>query len=326
MKIVIPGGSGHLGTLLARAFHAQEHEVIVLSRRPAPAPWRTVGWDPPADGAWMRELDGAGVVINLAGRSVNCRYNPTHRREILQSRLASVRAVGAAIARARRPPATWLQASTATIYSHRFDADNDEATGPLGGDEPGLPDAWRFSVTVARAWEQALDEAPTPVTRKVKLRAAMVMSPDPGSAFAVLLGLVRRGVGGRAGDGRQYVSWIHERDLVRAIEWLIARPHLAGPVNLCAPHPLPNEHFMALLRAAAGVRFGVPAAGWMLELGALVLRTETELILKSRRVVPGRLVRDGFSFRHPTWADAAAELCRRADPSCRPVVAGCRRT
>jgi uncharacterized protein (TIGR01777 family) len=311
MKIVIPGGSGQVGTLLARAFHLEGHEVVVLSRRPEAAPWRTVGWDPRSEGRWMQELDGADVVINLAGRSVNCRCHRRNRREILESRVASVQGIGAAIARARRPPAAWLQASTATIYAHRYDAANDEASGMLGGDEPNLPDTWRFSLEVARAWEQALDEAPTPQTRKVKLRTAMVMSAARGGVFDVLLGLVRRGLGGCAGNGRQFVSWIHEGDFVRAIRWIIDRRYLTGAINVCAPHPLANVDFMAHLRKAAGVAFGLPATRWMLEVGAFCLRTETELILKSRRVVPGRLLQGGFSFGHPLWADAARELCSR---------------
>jgi uncharacterized protein (TIGR01777 family) len=216
-----------------------------------------------------------------------------------------------AIAAARRPPATWLQASTATLYAHRHDAPNDEATGLPGGDEPGLPDTWKFSVEVGRAWERALDQAPTPHTRKVKLRTAMVMSPDRGGIFDTLLGLVRRGLGGTAGNGRQYVSWIHELDLVRAVAWLIGRPELTGVVNLSAPAPLPNRQFMAALREGWGAPFGLSTTRWMLELGAVLLRTETELVLKSRRVVPGRLLAAGFAFTYPEWPAAARELCQR---------------
>jgi uncharacterized protein (TIGR01777 family) len=222
--------------------------------------------------------------------------------------VASVRAVGRAITQARRPPAVWLQASTATIYAHRYDADNDEESGRLGGDESDAPKAWRFSIEVARTWERVLDETPAPHTRKVKLRSAMVMSRDRGGIFDTLKGLVKRGLGGTAGDGRQFVSFIHETDFVRAVCWLIDRP-LDGAVNLAAPNPLSNREFMALLRRACGVRFGLPATKWMLELGALVLRTETELLLKSRRVVPGRLLADGFTFHYPDWPSAVRDLC-----------------
>jgi len=311
MKIVLPGGTGQVGTLLARAFRGDGHEVVVLSRRPQPAPWRGVAWDAATLGPWAAELDGAEVVVNLAGRSVNCRYTPANRRAILESRVQSTTVVGQAIARAARPPRLWLQASTATIYAHRYDAANDEATGRLGGDEPGAPDAWRFSIQVARAWEAALFAAAVPDTRRVALRSAMIMGPEPGGIFATLLGLVRVGLGGTAGDGRQYLSWVHEQDFVRALNWLIAHESVDGVVNIAAPGPLPNAEFLRTLRAAWGQPVGLPATRWMLELGALALQTETELVLKSRRVVSGRLAAAGFEFRFPTWAAAAEDLCER---------------
>lgn len=314
MKIVIPGGSGQVGTLLARHFHSGGHEVVVLSRSAertgsADAPWRSVHWDARTLGPWAAELDGADVVINLAGRSVDCRYGDTNRRLILDSRVDSTRVVGQAIAAASAPPRVWLQAATATIYAHRYDAPNDEATGILGGDEPHAPDTWRFSIDVAKAWEREALAADVPNTRLVLLRSAMTMSPDRGGIFDVLLGLVRFGLGGRAGDGRQFVSWIHERDFTRAIDRLIERDDLAGPVNLAAPHPLPHADFMAALRAAWGARFGLPQPRWLVELGTFFLRTESELVLKSRRVVPGRLLEAGFRFEFPTWDAAAEDLC-----------------
>jgi len=311
MKLVIPGGSGQVGTLLARAFQRDGHDVTVLSRSAGTAPWRILTWDAATLGNWADELDGADAVINLAGRNVNCRYNPANRKDIKESRINSTRVVGEAIARARLPPRVWLQASTATIYAHRFDAPNDEATGLLGGSEPGVPDTWRFSIDVATSWERALDAAVAPHTRKVKLRSAMTMSSDKDGIFDVLLGLVRRGLGGRSGDGRQYISWIHGDDFIRAIYWLIEHEEVDGAVNVCAPEPLPNADFMRALREAWGMPFGLPATRWMLELGAIFLRTETELILKSRRVIPGRLLKHGFSFGFPTWAEAARDLCQR---------------
>jgi hypothetical protein len=311
MKVIIPGGSGQVGTVLARALHADGHRVVVLSRRPDPRPWQVVPWDGATPGAWLDELEGADVVINLAGRSVNCRYTVKNRREILDSRVESTRAIGEAIARARRPPRIWLQASTATIYAHRYDAANDESSGIIGGHEPGAPDAWNFSIDVATSWERAFAEAAAPHSRKVALRTAMVMSPDRGGTFDTLLTLVRRGLGGRAGDGRQFMSWIHDHDFIRAIRWLIARDDIDGVVNVASPHPIPNAEFMGELRRAAGVRVGLPALTWMLEIGAVFMRTETELILKSRRVVPGRLRANGFEFDYPCWADAAGDLYRR---------------
>jgi uncharacterized protein (TIGR01777 family) len=315
MKIIIPGGSGQVGTILARAFVADGHDVVVLSRKPVPAPWRIVGWDGSTLGEWAGEIDGADVVINLAGRSVNCRYTAENRRQIKQSRIDSTRAVGRAIAGALWPPRVWLQASTATIYAHRYDAPNDERTGIIGGSEPDAPDTWRFSIDVAKSWEAAAGECELPRTRRVLMRSAMIMSPDRGGVFDTLLWLVRRGLGGKSGDGRQYVSWVHHEDFIQALYWLIDHPELAGPVNIASPNPLPNAEFMRELRRAWGIGFGLPASKWMLEIGAFVLRTETELILKSRRVAPARLLESGFEFRFPTWPVAAADLCRRCQES-----------
>lgn len=310
MKIVIPGGSGQVGTILARAFAADAHDVVILSRKPTKWPWRTVAWDGESPGDWASEIDGADVVINLAGRSVNCRYNRANRKEIIDSRIESTTIIGKAIARAARPPKVWLQASTATIYAHRYDAANDEESGIIGGNEPDAPDTWRFSIDVASAWEGAANEAHVPHTRKVLMRSAMTMSPDRGGVFEVLRQLVRRGLGGKSGDGCQYVSWIHDLDFVRSVYWLIEHA-LEGPVNIASPNPVPNAEFMRTLREACGIRFGLPAKRWMLEVGAFLMRTETELILKSRRVVPGRLIHSGFEFQYPMWADAARDLCRR---------------
>ena len=201
--------------------------------------------------------------------------------------------------------------STATIYSHRYDAANDDLTGILGGSEPGSPDTWRFSIDVAKAWEQAAQEAVVPRTRKMLLRSAVVMSPDRGGIFDALLGLVRHGLGGTSGDGRQFVSWIYERDFIRAIYWLIEHSEMSGPVNLASPNPIPNAQFMQNLRRAWGARIGLPAANWMLVIGAFFMRTEPELVLKSRRVVPARLLQSGFNFEFPDWAAAAQELCGR---------------
>jgi uncharacterized protein (TIGR01777 family) len=204
----------------------------------------------------------------------------------------------------------WLQASTATIYAHRYDAPNDEATGIIGGDEADAPDSWRFSIDVARAWERAFEEVQTTVTRKVTLRSAMTMSADRGGVFDALLALVRRGQGGRIGDGRQFMSWVHEEDFIGAVRWLIAHDEIDGIVNIASPNPVPNDGFMRTLREAWGIRLGLPTFAWMLEAGALFLRTESELVLKSRRVVPRRLVESGFVFAFPHWPDAARDLCR----------------
>ena len=315
MKIIIPGGSGQVGALLTRAFVKEGHEVVVLSRsgdsRPGQA-HRVVAWDARTMGDWAAELEGADVVINLAGRSVNCRYTPANREVITRSRVDSTLIIGEAISKAAQPPRVWLQSSTATIYCHRYDAPNDDVTGILGGDEPSAPDTWKFSIHVAKSWEEAaLARALPPRTRQVLLRSAVVVSPDRHGIFDTLLMLVRRGLGGTAGHGRQFVSWIHEHDFIRAIQFLIDTPSLSGPVALAAPHPLPNAQFMRELRRAWGMPIGLPAMQWMLELGAIFMRTETELILKSRRVVGTRLMQQGFQFEYTEWPAAARELCDR---------------
>ena len=311
MKLVIPGGSGQVGTTLARAFHDAGHEVVVVSRTPGVAPWRTVAWDARTLGPWAAEVDDAEVVANLAGRNVNCRYTLENRREIMDSRVLSTLVVGQALRQAVQRPRVWLQASTATIYAHRLDAANDEATGRLGGGEPGAPDAWRFSIDVATAWEKAAEAAVAPRTRLVLMRSAITLGPERGGIFDVLLRLVRFGLGGPSAGGRQYISWVHDQDFVAAVRWLIEHDALSGPVNIAAPNPLPQAEFMHALRAAWGMRLGLPATRWMLALGARVLRTETELILKSRRVVPARLLESGFVFQFPHWPEAAQDLVAR---------------
>ena len=284
--------------------------MVLISRQAATEPWRTVQWDGTNHGKWDNEIDGADVVINLAGRSVNCRYHTRHRQEIKQSRVGTTHLVGEAIAAANRPPRVWLQASTATIYIHRYDAPNDEATGILGN-HPDDPDTRHFSYDLAHSLEQALDQVEVPGTRKVKMRSAITLSPDRGGAFGALLTLVRYGLGGKAGDGRQYVSWVHDRDFYRAARWMIDHEDISGPINISAPNPLPNEDFMRDLRTAWGMPFGLPSAKWMLKVSTFLLRSESELVLKSRRVLPGILQEKGFEFKFPSWPEAAQDLCRR---------------
>jgi uncharacterized protein (TIGR01777 family) len=315
MKIVIAGGSGQVGTLLARSFHQRGDNVIVLSRNPQPAPWQTLPWDATTLGPWTEALNHSDVLINLAGRSVNCRYNAANRKAILDSRVLSTLVLHQAIASISHPPPVWLNASTATIYRHALaspqDRPMDELHGELGGNEPGAPDTWNFSITVAKNWEHAFFATETPRTRKVALRSAMTFSPNPTGVFDVFLGLVRHGLGGTNLPGTQFVSWIHETDFIRVIDFLIARSDLDGPINLASPNPLPNRDFLRILREEWGVPFGLPTTRWMLELGAFFLRTESELVLKSRRVVPTRLLDAGFTFTYSTWREAARELITR---------------
>jgi uncharacterized protein (TIGR01777 family) len=316
LRVILPGGSGQVGQVLARYFQERGHHVSVLTRLPYAAPWQTVHWDGENIGPWTEYLEGADVCINLAGRSVNCRYDAGNRQQIYASRIHTTRLLGRVIAGLADPPKVWLNASTATIYRHALDREMDEATGELGGGEAiskwrRAPRTWEFSVGVAKAWEAAFFSAETPRTRKVAMRSAIVFSPMAGTAFAILSNLVRLGLGGRQGSGRQFVSWIHEQDFARAVEFLIRREDLEGPVNLAAPNPLPNRDFMAALREAWGVPNGFPAPTPALELAALLLRTESELVLKSRCVVPGRLLDAGFQFDFPEWPEAAEDLVRQ---------------
>jgi len=305
-RIVIAGGSGFLGGVLAEYFRKLDYEIVILTRLPhADLPGsRQVVWDGENLGDWTGELDGSDALINLAGLSVNCRYHARNRRRILDSRLNSTRLLGEAIARCAKPPRVWLNSSTATIYKHTFGPAWDES-----GEIAGTPEAKDiFSVEVATAWEKVFNEADTPGTRKVLLRSAMVLGRGGNSVFPVLQHLVRLGLGGKMASGRQYVSWIHQADFCRAIEWILAHADISGPVNLAAPNPLPNADMMRTLREVCGKSIGLPAALWMLEFGAFFLRTETELIIKSRRVIPGRLTKAGFQFQYTFIQDAFKDL------------------
>lgn len=308
MRIVMPGGTGQIGRVLERGLTARGHEVVILSRHQH-ASRGIVGWDGRTLGDWARVVDGASAVINLAGRSVNCRYTEANLIEMMQSRVDSARVIGEAIARSTRPPAVWLQASTATIYEHNLGAPFGE-DGPLGGHEPGVPRYWARSTDIAKAWEATCLAADTPHTRRVLLRTSYAMSPDPGGIFDVLCWLVRHGLGGPLRSGRQRVSWIHEHDLVAAVQWLLDH-EVSGPVNLAAPNPLPYGELMARLRQALGVRLGLPINRWMARLGAIWLQTDVELVEKSRCVVSHRLAEAGFTFEHPHWAGAVRELAPR---------------
>lgn len=299
--IVIPGGAGYLGRVLSSYFTQRSYNVVTLSREPhedEPAVHHCQ-WDGATLGDWTKHFEGAAAVINLAGRSVNCRYNEKNKREIYDSRLLSTRVVGEAIAACTKPPAVWINSSSATIYRHALDRDMDEESGEIGTG---------FSVDVCQQWERVLDETHTPHTRKVALRAAMVCGHREGGVMDALRSLAAKGLGGTAGTGDQYVSWIHEEDFARAVDWILECDALSGAVNCAAPQPLPNAEFMRLLREAFRRPIGLPATAWMLEIGAAVLGTETELLLKSRRVVPRKLLESGFVFRYPQWREAVQQI------------------
>jgi uncharacterized protein (TIGR01777 family) len=324
LRIVLPGGSGQVGQMLARHFQERGHHVTVLTRGPYSAPWQTVHWDAEHRGAWIETLEGADVCINLAGRSVNCRYTPANRQAIYNSRIQSTQLLNQIFGELADPPRLWLNASAATIYKRRVDERGvdlplDETSPIEGGDV--MDDAASlfqharkprgFTARVVRDWEAAFFATETPRTRKIALRSAVTFSPTPGNVFAVLLNLVRLSLGGTQGNGRQFVTWIHEADYARAVEFLIAHAELDGPINLTSPNPLPNRAFMAGLRDAWDMPNGLPAPSLAIHFGAFFLRTEAELVLQSCRAVPGRLLDAGFEFEFPEWPEAAEDLVRR---------------
>jgi len=344
MRIVLPGGSGQVGRMLAQHFQKQGHQVTVLTRSPYSAPWHTVHCDGKTAGDWTETLEGADVCINLAGRSVNCRPNAANRRAIYESRIESTRLLGRVIAGLIAPPRVWMNASAATAGPRALDAvgvdlpvremevnelseelpSGAKAPVSLAADMYGLKpvpfnepasERWAnrrgFSARVARDWETAFFAAETPRTRKVALRSAVVLSPAPGSAFGVLSNLVRFGLGGTQGNGRQFVCWIHEADYARAVDFLVTREDLKGAFNLAAPTPLANREFMAALRWAWDAPNGLPAPAPAIRLGAIFLRTDPELVLGSCRAVPGRLLDAGYEFEFPEWAEAAEDLVRK---------------
>ena len=300
-KLVIAGGNGFLGQHLAHYFRMRDFRVVVLARGTG-AGADYARWDGRTLGPWAAELEGAAALVNLAGRTVDCRYTAANKRAIIASRTESTRVLGAAVSACAVPPRVWLNSSTATIYADtpgELPA-NTEAAGIIGEG---------FSVEVARAWEEAFAACPAPATRKVALRTAIVLGRD-GGAFPVMARLARWGLGSPQGNGRQWMSWLHITDFCRAVQFLLNEPTAAGAFNLCAPQPLPNRDFMALLRQELRPWLQLPQPEWLLEVGAFVLRTETELILKSRKVYPERLLESGFTFEFPTCEMAVRDLLR----------------
>ncbi|HEY5912449.1 MAG TPA: TIGR01777 family oxidoreductase [Verrucomicrobiae bacterium] len=296
-RIILAGGSGFIGSVLADYFSAKGMEVVIFTRKPSQRAdaTREVRWDGESVSDWLQELEGARALINLSGISVNCRYHARNRKLMLDSRLNSTHALGEAIGRCANPPPIWLNSSTATIYKHTFGPAWDE-----GGEIGGCAEAKDiFSVHIATEWERVFSESNTPRTRKVALRSAMVLGRGRNSVLPNLVRLSRIGLGGSLAGGRQFVSWIHQEDFCHAVEWIMEHETLRGPVNLAAPNPVTNAEFMATIRKACRTPFGLPASRWMLEIGAFILRSETELVIKSRRVVPGKLLAEGFVFRHP---------------------------
>lgn len=292
MKVVIAGGNSYLGQTLARYYAAHKAEVVLLVRKPQlpETNIRSVLWNGETLGLWMQELNGADMLINMAGRSVNCRYTPKNKKQIFDSRTSITTVLGEAIRRCANLPKVWLNAASATIYRHAEDRPMDEYGGEIGSG---------FSVEVCQLWEKTFFDQKTPGTRKVALRTAIVFGKADG-VFVRLRNLVRYGLGGHQGHGRQMMSWIHETDFVRATRFIYKHPEIDGVINLSAPNPVPNTVLMQKIRKAFRMPFGLPSPKWVLEMGAVVIGTETELVLKSRWVLPTRLIEEGFAFKYPT--------------------------
>ncbi|MDQ8198965.1 TIGR01777 family oxidoreductase [Pelagicoccus enzymogenes] len=300
-KLVIAGGTGFLGQALARHFTRKNWEVVILTRNTqAPAlAGRLVAWDGKTLGPWVQELEKAQALVNLSGKSVDCRYHPRNRREIRESRLAPTRVLSVALQNAKAPPSVWLNAASATIYRHSLDTPMPEEDGEIGNG---------FSVEVCQAWEKALFEATLPGIRRIALRTSMVLGHAKNSVYPILARIARCGLGGKLSTGEQMVSWIHVTDFVRAIEFAIEDEDLQGPLNITAPAPVRNCVFMKTLRETLGIPFGLDHYKPLLEVAAWILRTETELTLKSRFAVPAKLLQHRFVFYYPFVDEALSDL------------------
>ncbi|MFX3626015.1 MAG: TIGR01777 family oxidoreductase [bacterium] len=297
-KIVIAAANGYLGKILAKYFTNKGFEVIGLCRKQTILEnAECVLWDGKSLGNWAKELEGATALINLAGKSVDCRYTDENKQLILSSRVESTKVLGEAVSNCINPPKVWLNSSSATIYRHAEDRNMDEDTGEIGGG---------FSVDVCKTWEHTFFGCNTPQIRKVAMRISFVLGND-GGAYPTLKKLVKLGLGGKMGQGTQYISWIHEKDFCKAVEFLIGNK-VEGAVNLSSPNPVQNRTFMGAMRKRYNIPFGMPQPKWLLEFGAKIIKTETELTLKSRRVVSKRLADRGFEFKHEKLDDALKNL------------------
>jgi uncharacterized protein (TIGR01777 family) len=289
-KIVLAGGNGYLGTVLAQYYKDLADEVIILARKQAPATGniRTVVWDGKTENGWTVQLIHADMLINLCGKNVNCRYTKKNKAAIIASRVIPTKLLGDAIHKMVDPPKLWINITSATIYRHAEDHPQDEATGEIG---------YGFSIDVCNIWESTFFKCETPHTRKIALRLGIALGRS-GSVFPRLLNLVKMGMGGRQGGGQQYLAWVHEHDVARSTQFLLDHPETEGVYNCAAPYAEKNADFMQLIRKAYGMPVGLPAPQWLLEIGALVIGTEPELILKSRWVKPQRLLNAGFTFQY----------------------------
>lgn len=298
-KIVIAGGSGFLGSALAKYFAAQQAEVIILSRKPSSTKGKVteVYWDGETEGDWCSTLEGAEALINLSGKSVDCRYTPENKKLIYDSRLKSTRVLGSAIQKCIHPPKVWVNSSSATIYRASFDKLMTERDGEIGDD---------FSMNVCKQWEATFQNIQISETRKIVLRTSIVLD-SRGGALVPLQNLAALRLGGPMGNGEQYFSWIHIHDFCNIVNWVIQN-QVVGIYNVCSPQPVTNKNFMGTLRAVMKISWGLPLPQTLLNLGARLIRTEPELILKSRKVYPQRLLDEGFVFEFPDLKSALGNL------------------
>ncbi|MBO9594909.1 MAG: TIGR01777 family oxidoreductase [Niabella sp.] len=290
-KVVIAGGSGFIGQYLVKRFREEGYEVLLISRSASYITWSDTG-------KIRAALEGAAVLINLAGTSVDCRYTQANKQAILESRVASTEQLQRVVDQCIRPPKLWINSSTATIYRHATDRAMDEYSGEIGTG---------FSVHVARAWEQAFFKTPTPRTRKVALRMAIVLGIG-GGVMQPYSNLVRFGLGGVQGNGQQVFSWIHIEDVYRVVRFMMEHSSLEGIYNTAAPYPVLNKQWMQALRARIKPLVYFSSPEWLLKLGATLIGTETELVLKSRWVVPQKLLEAGFTFQYPTVEEALDDI------------------
>lgn len=298
-KLIIAAGTGFLGQVLTNHFRDKFEEIIILTRGESKIKdtIKYVNWDVKTFSGWEKELENATVLINLTGKSVDCRYTKKNKKEILLSRIESTKILNKAVTRCANPPKHWLNSSTATIYRFSLDKEMDEMNGEIGND---------FSMNVAQSWEKAFFKTETPNTLKTALRTSIVLGKN-GGAFVPLKTLAKFGLGGKQGKGNQFISWIHVDDFARAINFIIEK-EITGVVNIVSPKPITNRDFMAFLRKSVGVPFGLPINELLLKIGSIIIKTESELVLKSRNVIPKRLQQYGFQFEFSSLEKALKNL------------------